>query len=62
MCLALSGPIATGLNDSLPLPRLAKVAGATALLLLPVVAAVIFVGCENGSCSACRSRGRGIAL
>lgn len=62
MRLDLCGPIATGLNDSLPSPRLARVAGAAALLLLSIVAAVICVGYENGSCSVCWSRGWGIAL
>jgi len=41
MRLDLCGPIATGLNDSLPSPRLARVAGVAALLLLSVVVAVI---------------------
>lgn len=40
----LCGPIATALNDSRPSPQLAKAAGATALLLLPVVAVVIPAG------------------
>lgn len=58
----LCGPIATALNDSRPSPQLAKAAGATALFLLPGGAVVISAGCENGNCSACWSRGRGIAL